>query len=162
MMDGGYWPAEECLGRAPCSVTAGGGLWHGQVGGKNVRGTRISRSRGPEVGAGLVWMRKGRWWVDQTCYDNKLQSRMNDCTLCLHSPVSGRTGHAWFTCSAKASCKALSVGGEVIRKELRSWPCLRLMCLWLFYFPSLLISWVISHKCSGLKLNEAPSGCQLL
>ena len=72
--------------------------------------------------------------------DNKLWSRMNDYTLCLHHPVSDRSGHAWFTYSVRAACMALSVGGEVIRKELSFWPCLRLMCLWLFYFPSLLTS----------------------
>lgn len=72
--------------------------------------------------------------------DNKLWSRMNDCTRRLHCPVSHRSGHAWFSYSVRAACMALSVGGEVIRKELSLRPCLRLMCLWLFYFPSLLTS----------------------
>lgn len=72
--------------------------------------------------------------------DHKLWSRMNDCTLRLHCPVSNRSGHTRFTYSVRAACMALSVGGEVIRKELSFWSCLMLMCLWLFYFPSLLTS----------------------
>lgn len=38
--------------------------------------------------------------------------------LCVYTVQSAvDLGHAWFTCSVKASCKALSVGGEVIRRN---------------------------------------------
>lgn len=89
------------------------------------------------------WMRKGKMLSKPhllLVVITNFGSRMNECTLRLHRPVSDRSGHARFTYSVRAACMALSVGGEVIRKELSFWPCLRLMCLWLFYFPSLLTS----------------------
>lgn len=80
----GILTSRRVSGRSTLLCDAGVGLWHGQVGGKNVRGTRISRCRGPEVGAGLVWMRKG-----------EVLSRPN---LCLVTTTNFRAGWMIVLC----------------------------------------------------------------